>query len=73
MRRLASLLTIAVVSALITPVVVNATGTPPKHEPAPALRLTAVQEVPAAEPVACRKVKVVYAGLGEGQQGCAQP
>jgi hypothetical protein len=68
MNRTAALLTIALLSSLATPLVVQAT-TPAPREPvaAPAaVQAAAVETLPAAEPACVRKVKVVYAGYGEG-------
>jgi len=77
MNRTAALLTIALLSSLATPLVVQAT-TPAPREPAavPAavqasVQTAAVETLPAAEPSCARKVKVVYAGYGEGAaRGC---
>jgi hypothetical protein len=73
MNRTAALLTIALLSSLATPLVVQAT-TPAPREPvaAPAsVQTAAVETLPAAEPACVRKVKVVYAGYGEGAaRGC---
>jgi len=71
MNRTAALLTITLLSSLATPIVVQAT-TPAPREPAaaPATVQTAAAEIPkAAEPACARKVKVVYAGYGEGGTG----
>jgi len=69
MNRTAALLTIALLSSLATPLVVQAT-TPTPREPiaAPAaVQTAAVETMPAvAEPACARKVKVVYRGYGEG-------
>ena len=74
MNRTAALLTIALLSSLATPLVVQAT-TPAPRDPiaAPAVVQTAaIETAPAvAEPACVRKVKVVYAGYGEGAaRGC---
>jgi hypothetical protein len=72
MNRTAALLTIALLSSLATPLVVQAT-TPALREPvaAPAsvqasVQAAPVQTLPAAVAPCGRKVKVVYAGYGEG-------
>ena len=63
MDRTVTLAVITVVSALATPVMVNATTAKPRAAVAP---VTAA--VPkAAEPVCARQVRVVYAGYGKGQ------
>lgn len=70
MTRTSAIIALAAASALLTPVVVHATGTAPKA-PAPVMRaapVAAAATTPAAEsaPVSCaRKVKVVYAGYGD--------
>ena len=75
MNRTAALLTIALLSSLATPLVVQAT-TPAPREPVAApvavqasVQAAAVETLPAAEPSCVRKVKVVYAGYGEGAGG----
>ena len=68
MNRTAALLTIALLSSLATPLVVQAT-TPVLREPvaAPAsVQAAPVETLPAAVAPCGRKVKVVYAGYGEG-------
>jgi len=79
MTRLTSLLGLAAVSFVLTPVVVSATGAPPATPAAPApAQVTAAATVaaPVAAPVAtattCGKhVKVIYAGYGEAKRaGC---
>jgi hypothetical protein len=70
MTRTSTLIALAAASALLTPVVVHATGAAPKapvEKAAPAAAAAAVA-APMAEsaPAACaRKVKIVYAGYGE--------
>jgi Tfp pilus assembly protein FimV len=66
----AALLTITLLSFLATPFVVQAT-TPAPREAAPAVVQAVAVETPAkaAEPACARKVKVVYAGYGEGTAG----
>ena len=74
MTRTSTIVTIALLSSILTPVVVKATGTSEKSaavreakvetalvQPATA----ATTPAPAAEPACARKVKVVYAGYGE--------
>jgi hypothetical protein len=77
MNRTAALLTIALLSSLATPLVVQAT-TPVPREPVAApvavqasVQTASAETLPAAEPACVRKVKVVYAGYGEGAaRGC---
>lgn len=62
MNRTVTLALITVVSALATPVVVNATTPKPRAALAPV-----TMAAPKAEEPACaRQVRVVYAGYGEG-------
>ena len=64
MNRAVTLAAITLVSALATPVVVNATTS----KPSPVSNLVAPAAAPKAEEAACaRLVRVVYAGYGEGQ------
>lgn len=68
MNRTAALLTIALLSSLATPLVVQAT-TPAPREPVAvqaSVQTASAETLPAAEPACVRKVKVVYAGYGEG-------
>ena len=73
-----ALVTIALLSTLATPLVVNATGrtTPPE---ATAVVMTASVAAPAAAantlPETCRRVKVVYPayGIPSGATTCAAP
>ena len=76
MTRTSSILGLALLSSLLTPVVVSATGMAAK-EPASAQQAasatapaTAAVATEAAPACAARKVKVIYAGYGEGQS-CA--
>jgi hypothetical protein len=68
MTRTSTLIALAAASALLTPVVVHATGAAPK---APVEKVASAAAPVAASmaesaPAACaRKVKVVYAGYGE--------
>ena len=75
MTRTSTIVTIALLSSILTPVVVKATGTSEKSaavreakvetalvQPATAATTPATA---AAEPACARKVKVVYAGYGE--------
>lgn len=72
MNRTAALLTIALLSSLATPLVVQATTPAPRAPVAAPVAVQAsvqtavVETLPAAEPSCVRKVKVVYAGYGEG-------
>jgi len=63
MTRTATLIATTLISALATPVVVNATT--PKASVTAGARASAL--VAAAEPSCARPVRVVYAGYGEGQ------
>ncbi len=74
-----ALVTIALLSTLATPLVVNATGrtTPPEVTTiamAPPAVTTPI-EAPAATQDTCRRVKVVYPGYGlpSGSTTCAAP
>jgi hypothetical protein len=58
-----TLAAIILVSALATPVVVNATAQ--KADPASVETIAAAQK--AQEPTCVRQIRVVYAGYGEGQ------
>lgn len=63
-----ALLAISLLSSLATPFVVQAM-TPAAREaaaPAPIVTAAAAEPAKAAEPACPRKVKVVYAGYGEG-------
>ena len=63
MNRTVTLAVITLVSALATPVVVNATTSKSSAVSAP----VAVAAPKAEEPACARPVRVVYAGYGEGQ------
>ena len=69
MTRTSALIALAAASALLTPVVVHATGAAPKarapiEKAAPVA--AALAAAPESTPTACaRKVKVVYAGYGD--------
>ena len=63
MNRTVTLAVITLVSALATPVVVNATTS--RARPAAPVAVAAAPK--AAEPTCARPVRVVYAGYGEGQ------
>ena len=69
MSRLSTVLILTALSSVLTPVVVSATGIKP-DKPA-AQTQPAKAEVPAQtradEPACTRRVKVVYAGYGEGR------
>jgi hypothetical protein len=62
MTRIATLVAITLISALATPVVVNATTAR-----APVAIATATATAQAAEPTCVRTIKVVYAGYGEAK------
>jgi hypothetical protein len=62
MTRTATLVAITLISALATPVVVNATTLKPKADVA-AAAVAAPKEAAACS----RTIKVIYAGYGEGQ------
>jgi len=69
MNRLSTLIALAAASALLSPVVVHATGAAPKA-PAPVEKAGPAVAAPTAAPestaTACaRAVKVIYAGYGE--------
>jgi len=64
MNRTATLAAITLVSALATPVVVNATTSKSSAVSAPVAAAAAPK---VAEPTCARPVRVVYAGYGEGQ------
>jgi hypothetical protein len=67
MTRTSTIVTLALLSSVLTPVVVKATGTessaPPQQAKVEVVAVTT--PAPAAEPSCARKVKVVYAGYGE--------
>jgi hypothetical protein len=69
MTRTPTIVTLALVSSLLTPVVVKATGVAETAAPAQQAKVEmAAVTTPApaaAEPACTRKVKVVYAGYGE--------
>ncbi|CAA9345002.1 MAG: hypothetical protein AVDCRST_MAG90-2145 [uncultured Microvirga sp.] len=72
------LATIALLSTLATPLVVNATGRTAAPETTVALVAPAATtpiDAPAAAPATCRQVKVVYPGYGlpSGATTCAAP
>jgi len=62
MTRTATLVAITLLSALATPVVVNATTSK-----APVTIAVATATAQAAEPTCARTIKVVYAGYGEAK------
>jgi hypothetical protein len=67
MTRTSTIVTLALLSSVLTPVVVKATGTD-KSAPAQQAKVemaAATTPAAAAEPACARKVKVVYAGYGE--------
>ncbi|HKG76267.1 MAG TPA: hypothetical protein VKA90_01995 [Beijerinckiaceae bacterium] len=64
MTRTSALIALAAASALLTPVVVHATGAAPKAQ-ASIEKAAPVAAAPESTATACaRKVKVVYAGYG---------
>ena len=70
MTRTSTIVTIAILSSILTPVVVKATGTTQQNsaavQPAKVEVAAVTTPAPAAEDSACtRRVKVVYAGYGE--------
>jgi len=79
MTRNSMIAALALISVLATPVVVGATGdtasalAPDRNEPAVQAQATTIAAVSAPANETCaRKIKVIYAGYGEGnQQGCA--
>jgi hypothetical protein len=62
MTRTATLVAITLISALATPVVVNATTSK-----APVASASATVTAQAADPTCARTIKVVYAGYGEAK------
>jgi hypothetical protein len=64
MTRTVSLVAITLISALATPMVVNATTPKPRAAVPP---LTTLVPQTAIQPACARPVRVVYAGYGEGQ------
>ena len=69
MTRTSALIALAAASALLTPVVVHATGAAPKAqasiEKAAPVAAAALAAAPESTATACaRKVKIVYAGYG---------
>ncbi len=73
MTRVPTIATIAILSSILTPVVVSATGLTQKPAQAEQqqakVETAAATSAPAAgEPTCTRRVKVVYAGYGEGQR-----
>jgi hypothetical protein len=72
MSRLSTVLILTALSSVLTPVVVSATGTAPsKPAAAQAQGKTEAAAAPsqADQPTCTRRVKVVYAGYGEGRGG----
>jgi hypothetical protein len=70
MTRTSTIVTLAILSSVLTPVVVKATS--PEASPQAKVEAAAVTTDSAAPSSCGRKVKVVYAGYGEGQGGaCA--
>jgi hypothetical protein len=67
MTRTATLIAITLISALATPVVVNATTSKAPVTAAAEPAVVAGTQPQAAEPTCVRPIKVVYAGYGEGQ------
>ena len=68
MTRTPTIVTLALLSSLLTPVVVKATGIAETAAPAQQAKVemaAVTTPAPAAEPACTRKVKVVYAGYGE--------
>ena len=76
MTRTSTIVTLAILSSVLTPVVVKATGMTETPAAAPQAKVeTASVSTPAAaaqEPACMRRVKVVYAGYGEAHSAaCA--
>ena len=69
MTRTSTIVTLALMSSILTPVVVKATGTSPEAVPAvqQAKVETAAVTAPAEGSACGKRVKVVYAGYGEAQ------
>jgi len=72
MTRTTTIVTLAILSSVLTPVVVRATGTdrsaPVQQAKVETVAVTSPAPAPAAaEPACARRVKVVYAGYGEAQ------
>jgi hypothetical protein len=71
MTRTPTIVTLALLSSLLTPVVVKATGiaetTAPAQQAKVEMAAVTTSTPTAAEPACTRKVKVVYAGYGEAQ------
>jgi hypothetical protein len=69
MTRTPTIVTLALLSSLLTPVVVKATGiaetTAPAQQAKVEMAAVTTSAPVAAEPSCTRKVKVVYAGYGE--------
>ena len=69
MTRTSSIVTLAILASILTPVVVKATGATP--EKSAAVREAKVETTgsttaaPTGQPACVRRVKVVYAGYGE--------
>jgi hypothetical protein len=70
MSRLSTVLILTALSSVLTPVVVSATGITPDKPAAqaePAKTEAAPAQARADGPACARRVKVVYAGYGEGR------
>lgn len=67
MTRTSTLVTLAILSSVLAPVVVKATGTTEATASVQQAGVQVAAVATAAEPACARKVKVVYAGYGEGQ------
>jgi hypothetical protein len=74
MTRASTIVTIAVLSAILAPVAVSATGTTqtsaaPEQQAKIEKAVLTTTTASAGEPTCARRVKVVYAGYGEGNRG----
>ncbi len=70
MTRTSTIVTLAILSSVLTPVVVKATGmneTPAAQQAKVEKAAVATPAGAAQEPACARRVKVVYAGYGEAQ------
>ena len=73
MSRASTIVTIAVLSAILAPVAVSATGSTQTsaapEQQAKIEKAVLTSTISADEPTCVRRVKVVYAGYGEGNRG----
>jgi hypothetical protein len=73
MTRTSTIVTLAILSSVLTPVVVKATGTTEAPATVQQASVQVAAATTAAEPACARKVKVIYAGYGEGQGASCAP